>query len=77
MESNETNRQAGEDQLGIEERRASLGLEKSLCGIHASLQVYRDALEASGQQKASDRLNAAMWHLAGAVEELVKTRNGL
>lgn len=70
------NQQLGEDQLSIEERKASLGLEKSLCGYHAALQVYRDALEASGQQKTSDRLNAAMWHIAGAVENLVKRRNG-
>lgn len=75
MESKSLSLSTG-DQLRKEERIASLGLEKSLCNYHALLQVSRDALEASGQQKASDRLDAAMWHIAGAVEELVKRRNG-
>lgn len=76
MESNETNRQAGEDQLRIEERKASLGLEKSLSSYHRALVVYRDAAEASGAQEVSEALNAAVWHLGHAILQVVKLRNG-
>lgn len=69
--------QAGEDQLRIEERRASLKLERQLCDVHAELQFHFHALEASGQQKAADALLASCWHLGVAVEQVVKLRNGL
>lgn len=66
-----------EKQLRIEERRASLLLEKQLVNLHHHLDVHRRALEASGAQEAAHALQSSLWTLGVAVLEVVKLRDAL
>lgn len=66
-----------ETELRIEERRASLALEKTLSGHHRALAALMGQFEHYGDDDVADALRSALWSLGVAILRHTEARRRL